>query len=122
MSLSQHLQVGSLLIVLPSVHEGGQLAVRHHGRERVFDWSLQALPNEPVVQWAAFYSDCEHEVHEVNSGVRITAVYSLIAIPTSAPYLKVRSADPRTFHPKLHQLCIHEEEHLYIEVQGVVHC
>ena len=64
--------------------------MRHAERHHVFNWSLQALPKEPVVQWAAFYSDCKHEVAEVNSGVRITAVYSLTAIPTSAPYLKVR--------------------------------
>jgi hypothetical protein len=29
------------------------------------------------IQWAAFYSDCEHEVLEVTSGHRITLTYNL---------------------------------------------
>jgi len=29
------------------------------------------------IQWAAFYSDCEHEVHEVTAGHRITLRYNL---------------------------------------------
>ena len=33
----------------------------------------------PAIQWAAFYSDCEHEVYEVKSGHRITLTYNLYA-------------------------------------------
>jgi hypothetical protein len=29
------------------------------------------------IEWAAFYSDCEHEVHEVQSGHRVTLTYNL---------------------------------------------
>ena len=29
------------------------------------------------MQWAAFYSDCEREVHEVTEGHRITLTYNL---------------------------------------------
>jgi hypothetical protein len=32
---------------------------------------------EPAVQWAAFYSDCEHEVHEVTAGHLVTLTYNL---------------------------------------------
>ena len=39
-----------------------------------YDWS-----DEDDIQWAAFYSDCEHEVHEVTSGHRITLTYNLYA-------------------------------------------
>ncbi len=60
---------------------------------------LTDLPDEPMVQWAAFYADCLHEVHKVVSGVHITAVYNLMAGPTPAPYLKVRRLILKTFCP-----------------------
>lgn len=59
---------------LPSAHEGGVLVVRHDGRCLEFDWSGPA-PNS--IQWAAFYSDCEHEVMPLESGHRITLTYNL---------------------------------------------
>ncbi|KAH9808831.1 hypothetical protein Tdes44962_MAKER06250 [Teratosphaeria destructans] len=76
-------QIGSLVVCLPVAFEGGALAVRHQGREIVHDWSagqggdpeLEAKP--PCLQWAAFYSDCEHEVMPVTSGSRITLTYNL---------------------------------------------
>lgn len=66
--------------MLPSAHEGGQLAVNNAGassQKVVFDWSTtgDAAPTE--IKWAAFYSDCEHEVHEVTSGHRVTLTYNL---------------------------------------------
>ncbi|KAH0844910.1 oxidoreductase, 2OG-Fe(II) oxygenase family protein [Fonsecaea pedrosoi] len=71
---SKH-QIGSLVVCLPSVHEGGQLVLRHQGREEVFDWSGEKGSNS--IQWAAFYSDCEHEVLEVTAGERVTLTYNL---------------------------------------------
>ncbi|KAI9776050.1 MAG: hypothetical protein M1839_000653 [Geoglossum umbratile] len=67
-------QFGSLVVCLPYPHEGGQLAVRHQGLETIYDWSNTGT-NE--ITWAAFYSDCEHEVFEVKSGHRITLTYNL---------------------------------------------
>ena len=64
---------GSLVVCLPSAHRGGELAVRHDGRETKFDWSK----NSTTMQWAAFYSDCEHEVLPVTEGYRITLTYNL---------------------------------------------
>ena len=52
---------------------GGTLVVRHGGREVRFDWSKKANS----VQWAAFFSDCEHEVLEVVGGHRVTLTYNL---------------------------------------------
>jgi len=57
---------------------GGSLAVRHNGDEILFDWSGQA-EDQPSIQWAAFYSDCEHEVFPVVLGNRITLTYNLYA-------------------------------------------
>lgn len=71
---SKH-QIASLVVCLPSVHEGGQLVLRHEGRETIFDWSGEK--NRNTIQWAAFYSDCEHEVLEVTSGHRVTLTYNL---------------------------------------------
>ena len=65
-------QIGSLVVALPVTHEGGELAVRFAGKEMVFDWSSNAEDEETVISWAAFYSDCEHEVFEVTSGHRVT--------------------------------------------------
>jgi len=55
---------------------GGALAVRHNGDEVLFDWRSKAN-DEPSIQWAAFYSDCEHEVLPVVLGNRITLAYNL---------------------------------------------
>ena len=54
---------------------GGQLAVRHQGRGLVYDWAAESTKDQ--IQWAAFFSDCEHEVLEVTEGHRITLTYNL---------------------------------------------
>ena len=68
-------QFGTLVVCLPYRHEGGQLRVAHSGEETIYDWGNQ----NDIVQWAAFYSDCEHEVYEVTAGHRITLTYNLYA-------------------------------------------
>ena len=67
-------QFGSLVISLPFPHVGGQLRVAHKGEETITDWCQKEAEK---IQWAAFYSDCEHEVLEVKSGHRITLTYNL---------------------------------------------
>ncbi|KND89203.1 hypothetical protein TOPH_06224 [Tolypocladium ophioglossoides CBS 100239] len=74
-------QFGSLVVCLPVAHQGGQLKVRHEGEELAFDWSNSGDEPEHVgICWAAFYSDCEHEVLEVTSGHRLTLTYNLYAV------------------------------------------
>ncbi|KAK1671766.1 hypothetical protein BDP55DRAFT_752394 [Colletotrichum godetiae] len=70
-------QIGSLAVCLPMMHQGGELAVRHLENTHTFDWATNS--DESLIQWAAFYSDCEHEVFEVKSGHRITLTYNLYA-------------------------------------------
>ncbi|KAJ9607941.1 hypothetical protein H2200_008020 [Cladophialophora chaetospira] len=65
-------QFGSLVICLPVKHEGGNLVVRHQDRNVTFCWG-----SSDCVQWAAFFSDLEHEVEEVTSGHRVTLTYNL---------------------------------------------
>ncbi|KAL8917943.1 MAG: hypothetical protein Q9208_007652 [Pyrenodesmia sp. 3 TL-2023] len=39
-----------------------------------FDWAKKS--NRHVIQWAAFYGDCEHEILEVTAGHRIIMTYN----------------------------------------------
>ncbi|OAQ79361.1 oxidoreductase [Purpureocillium lilacinum] len=66
--------MGSLVVCLPYSHRGGELVVRHGRRETTFDWSGE---DANAVRWAAFFSDCEHEVLEVTQGHRVTLTYNL---------------------------------------------
>ena len=66
---------GTLVVALPSAHEGGELLVRHAGREVAVD--LRGTdPGE--VGFAAFYADCEHEVRPVESGHRVCLIFNLV--------------------------------------------
>lgn len=66
---------GTLVVVLPSLHRGGELIVRHAGREVKLD--LIASETSELT-FAAFYADCEHEVRPVTEGNRVCLVYNLI--------------------------------------------
>jgi 2-oxoglutarate-Fe(II)-dependent oxygenase superfamily protein len=70
--------VGSLVVVLPTPHEGGALLIRHRGQEWTFD-SASALSTAPPssVGYIAFFSDVEHEVTPVVSGHQVTLTYNL---------------------------------------------
>jgi hypothetical protein len=62
------------------IASGGQLVVRSGAKETTFDWSKASATSAVTkVQWAAFYSDCEHEVYEVTAGHRLTLTYNLFA-------------------------------------------
>jgi len=71
--------VGTLIVALPSEQEGGELVVRHSGRESVHD--LCNL-DPGLLRFAAFYADCEHEVLPIASGYRICLVYNLLLVKT----------------------------------------
>lgn len=105
-------QIGSLVVCLPSAHQGGQLEVCHQGRIMKFDWSMPETAR-PEIHWAAFYSDCQHEVMEVKSGHRITLTYNLYARNTSstdAPQAGRGLMDPTQLplHGILHSLFLKE--------------
>jgi hypothetical protein len=69
---------GTLVIVLPSMHRGGELLIRHAGREVTVD-----LRNAEVSEltFAAFYADCAHEVQPITQGARVCLTYNLIQRP-----------------------------------------
>ncbi len=70
----------TLVIVLPGDYRGGELLVRHRGREALLDLRRDE-PSEAA--FAAFYADCVHEVRPIHSGHRLTLIYNLIR-PDSA--------------------------------------
>jgi hypothetical protein len=89
---------GTLLIVLPSPHAGGELVVRHAGREATLDLSGGDVSE---LEFAAFYADCEHEVLPVTHGNRVCLVYNLLQqrtpkgeaqVPLVAPMYETEAA------------------------------
>ena len=73
--------LGSLVIIYPTPHEGGELVLRHKNREWKFDAkSLTASQPSPSLAYVAFYSDIEHEVLEVTSGRRVAITYNLYLV------------------------------------------
>ena len=66
---------GTLVLAFPSNSTGGELAVKHKGREVRFDLRSED-PSEAA--FAAFYADCIHEVLPVTSGCRLTLVFNLL--------------------------------------------
>lgn len=65
----------TLVLALPSLSSGGELVVRHKGREVKLDLAC----DEPCeMAFAAFYADCVHEVLPVTAGYRATLIYNLV--------------------------------------------
>ena len=65
----------TLVIVLPSCSSGGELIIRHAGREATLD----LRPDDAgEAAFAAFYADCVHEVLPVTAGCRLALIYNLL--------------------------------------------
>jgi hypothetical protein len=113
---------GSLVVILPTPHKGGELILKEGDQSYTFDGTktLESSTQEsPQIAWIAFYSDAFHEVLPVESGARVTLTYnlyfdqvpSLLSSPnTSIKYDTVKSAlqqliDDRTILPKGGRLC-----------------
>ena len=98
---------GSLLIQLPVAggHNGGRLSVHLQQEQVLWDTAAAATPPGAVVtsggsgsdgasaavkppaavlQYAAFYADCEHELSEVESGLRVVLAYNLVRTQVGA--------------------------------------
>jgi 2OG-Fe(II) oxygenase superfamily len=68
--------VATLVVVLPSMFEGGALLIRHDGDEETIDF--RGSDDNPYdIHYAAFYADCEHEVRPLESGHRLCLIYNL---------------------------------------------
>jgi hypothetical protein len=84
--------VATLVIVLPSAHQGGELIVRHEGEERTIDFST---PDGNLFRnhFAAFYADCEHEIRPLREGYRLCLVYNLTLAKSKKAIAAPRSAE-----------------------------
>jgi hypothetical protein len=80
----------TLVVCLPSRHEGGSLIVRHDGQTATLDFAKKG--GEFHTQYAAFYADCEHEIQPVASGYRICLVYNLATAGKKQPSAPQNSA------------------------------
>ncbi len=69
----------TLVVVLPSFFEGGDLLVRHGGREARL---VLRCGNPAEAAFAAFYADCVHEVLPVTAGHRLALAYNLVRAGT----------------------------------------
>ncbi|KAH6672517.1 hypothetical protein B0J14DRAFT_74998 [Halenospora varia] len=65
----------TLVIALPSKHEGGEVRVTHAGQTKVFETSLTSDFNASYLAW---FADVTHEVKPVLSGRRLVLTYNLI--------------------------------------------
>ncbi|KAF2209750.1 hypothetical protein CERZMDRAFT_100156 [Cercospora zeae-maydis SCOH1-5] len=72
---------GTLVVCLPSAHEGGDLVLTHRRSTKRFATSKE----QP--SYACWYSDVQHEVQEVTSGYRIVLTYNLVQIENPVPNL-----------------------------------
>ncbi|KAI1262137.1 hypothetical protein F5Y18DRAFT_161064 [Xylariaceae sp. FL1019] len=71
---------GTLVIALPSLHQGGDLSLRHNHEEVTIKTSTGS---EFGFTWASWYSDVFHEVKPVTQGYRLMLTYNLASNPAS---------------------------------------
>jgi predicted 2-oxoglutarate/Fe(II)-dependent dioxygenase YbiX len=64
----------TLVVNLPSEHEGGDLIISHAGQSQSYSFADSSL-FEP--SFVAFYADCYHEVKPITAGYRLCLVYNL---------------------------------------------
>ena len=67
--------VGTLVISLPVAGTGGDLVVRHGGRDTAINLCVE---NPSELAYAAFYADCTHETVPLRDGHRVSLVYNLV--------------------------------------------
>jgi len=75
---------GTLIVVPPCKHVGGELIIRHQGNEKSYNFSTSG---KKKAQYVAFFTDCQHEINELTKGFRISLAYNLLrpAAVTIAP-------------------------------------
>ncbi len=64
----------TLVVNLPSPHEGGELIIRHGDQTNRYSF---AGKNKFNPEYAVFYADCYHQVKPVISGYRLCLIYNL---------------------------------------------
>jgi hypothetical protein len=73
---------GTLVVALPSQHQGGTVALKHKDEEYFHDSSKTLDFGTSIAAW---YSDVFHEVQKVTSGYRLALIYNLVQTGTLRP-------------------------------------
>lgn len=74
---------GTLIVVLPTPHQGGALIVRHAGREQRFETAPGSA--ERRLSFLALYADCVHELLPVTHGTRLALTFALSGRVSAKP-------------------------------------
>jgi predicted 2-oxoglutarate/Fe(II)-dependent dioxygenase YbiX len=72
----------TMVIHLPSQHEGGELIVSHGGESKSYSFADSHGFNPEFV---AFYADCFHEIKPVTAGYRLCLIYNLAVTGQNQP-------------------------------------
>eukprot|EP00931_Biecheleriopsis_adriatica_P115509 TRINITY_DN91297_c0_g1_i1.p1 TRINITY_DN91297_c0_g1~~TRINITY_DN91297_c0_g1_i1.p1 ORF type:complete len:355 (+),score=56.19 TRINITY_DN91297_c0_g1_i1:589-1653(+) len=107
--------LGTLVLCLPSYYTGGAMKVTQAMQEhKFFDGgsdsgyscygSSEETPKPGEIKWCAFFSDVDHEILKVNSGVRVTLAY-LLRRKDSLPAV---ASIPRPLSPRQQYACLGE--------------
>ncbi|KAJ8542678.1 hypothetical protein ON010_g12132 [Phytophthora cinnamomi] len=86
--------IATLVVQLPSSHEGGDLVVYRGGKERYrHDFGKAEGTAAFFPHYAVHYADAQHALEEVTKGYRLALVYS-ICLPTTMRHLEKDSNAP----------------------------
>ncbi|KAI1074912.1 hypothetical protein F5B20DRAFT_561598 [Whalleya microplaca] len=67
--------IGTLVVCLPSKHDGGSIHLSHAGKKYVFDTGLGSGFDLTSLAW---FADVTHEVQPLTSGYRLVLTYNII--------------------------------------------
>ena len=84
---------GTLVVVLPTRHRGGDLVVEHAGRS--FRWAPAGDASSGYLSFLGFFADCLHTVQPVEDGHRVALTWSLRSAATELPDAADGAADLR---------------------------
>jgi hypothetical protein len=74
--------IGTLVVCLPSVHEGGEVHLSFRGVQRKYATGPASKFDMTALAW---FGDISHEVKELTSGYRLVLTYNIVLPTTSSP-------------------------------------
>ncbi|KAJ7689953.1 hypothetical protein B0H17DRAFT_936672, partial [Mycena rosella] len=99
--------MGSLVVIFPTAHKGGELTLSHGDTTWTFDSAAETIAHGsgPAVAYIAFYSDVTHAVEPMLEGHRITLTYNLfLATRAGTPPSRVAPVPEHPFERALRPL------------------
>jgi len=77
--------IGTLVVILNSYYEGGELIISHNGRTETVTGAYN---------WVAMYGDCLHKINPVTSGTRVSLIYDIYSKGQAPPHTVQLSKAP----------------------------